>query len=135
MSNTSVNNKRIAKNTLFLYFRTLLVMLVSLYTSRVILQTLGETDFRIYNSVGGVVVLFSFLNQAMATATQRFLNFYLGKGDIDEVKRVFSTSMTVHISISLLVILLSETIGLWFLNAKMNIPSDRMIAANWVFQY
>lgn len=134
MSNTSVNNKRIAKNTLFLYFRTLLVMLVSLYTSRVILQTLGETDFGIYNIVGGVVVLFSFLNQAMATATQRFLNFYLGKGDIDEVKRVFSTSMTVHISISLLVILLSETIGLWFFYTQLNIPQDRFIAAFWAYQ-
>lgn len=129
------NNKRIAKNTMFLYFRTLLVMLVSLYTSRVILRTLGETDFGIYNIVGGVVVLFSFINQAMATATQRFLNFYLGKGDIVEVKRVFSTSMSVHISIALLVIILSETVGLWFFYTQLNIPDNRMIAAFWAYQF
>ena len=122
MSSTSENNKRIAKNTAMLYIRMLLIMAVTLYTSRVVLEVLGVEDFGIYNIVGGVVVLFSFINNAMATATQRFLNFELGRNDIKEVGRVFSMSMTAHISIALLVLLLAETIGLWFLLTQMNIP-------------
>ena len=94
MSSTSENNKRIAKNTAMLYIRMLLIMAVTLYTSRVVLEVLGVEDFGIYNIVGGVVVLFSFINNAMATATQRFLNFELGRNDIKEVGRVFSMSMT-----------------------------------------
>lgn len=129
------NNKRIAKNTLFLYFRTFIIMLISLYTSRVVLNVLGETDFGIYNIVGGVVVLFSFLNSAMATATQRFLNYYLGKQDECMVKRVFSTSLTVHIVIALIVVILAETIGLWFFYEKLNIPSNRIIPAMWAYQF
>jgi O-antigen/teichoic acid export membrane protein len=113
----------------------LLTMGVSLYTSRVVLNTLGVEDFGIYNVVGGVVVLFSFINGAMSTATQRFLSFELGRNDIEETKRVFSMSMTVHFSIVFFVILLAETIGLWFLNTQMNIATDRMNAANWVYQF
>lgn len=134
MSNTS-NNKRIAKNTILLYFRMLLTMSVTLYTSMVVLKTLGVDDFGIYNIVGGVVVLFSFLNNAMSTATQRFLNFEMGKGAEGNVNRMFSMSMTAHISIALIVVILSETIGLWFLNTQLNIPADRMNAANWVYQF
>jgi O-antigen/teichoic acid export membrane protein len=129
------NNKRIAKNTAMLYVRMLFTMAISLYTSRVVLKTLGIADFGIYNIVGGVVILFEFLNSAMASATQRFLSFELGKNDSEEVKRVFSMSMTAHISIALLVILLAETIGLWFLNTQINIPEGRMNAANWVYQF
>ena len=92
------NNKRIAKNTMMLYIRMLLSMIVSLYTSRVVLNILGVEDYGIYNVVGGVVVLFSFLNNAMASATQRFLNFELGRGDVLEVKRIFSISMTSLVS-------------------------------------
>ena len=128
------NNKRIAKNTIMLYIRMLLSMIVSLYTSRVVLSILGVEDYGIYNVVGGVVVLFSFLNNAMASATQRFLNFELGRGDILEVKRVFSISMTSYICIALLVLFLSETVGLWFFNTQLNIPSSRMDAASWVYQ-
>lgn len=135
MSSTSENNKRIAKNTAMLYIRMLLIMAVTLYTSRVVLEVLGVEDFGIYNIVGGVVVLFSFINNAMATATQRFLNFELGRNDIKEVKRVFSMSMTAHISIALLVLLLAETIGLWFLLTQMNIPEGRMNAAIWCYQF
>ncbi|MCK4983262.1 MAG: hypothetical protein KAS17_10080 [Victivallaceae bacterium] len=129
------NNKRIMKNTILLYFRTFLTMGVTLYTSRVILRVLGIENFGIYNIVGSVVVLFSFLNTAMSSATQRFLNFALGVGDMTEVKRVFSMSMTVHISIALLVIVLAETIGLWFVNTQLNIPAERMIVVNWVYQF
>ena len=135
MSSTAENNKRIAKNTAMLYIRMLLIMAVTLYTSRVVLEVLGVEDFGIYNIVGGVVVLFSFINNAMATATQRFLNFELGRNDIKEVGRVFSMSMTAHISIALLVLLLAETIGLWFLLTQMNIPDGRMNAAVWCYQF
>ncbi len=134
-SNISSNNKRIAKNTIALYFRTFIIMIVSLYTSRVVLQVLGETDYGVYNIVGGVVVLFSFLNQAMATATQRFLNYALGQNDENETHRVFSMSMTVHIAIAIIVVLLAETVGLWFVNTSLNIPQERMVAAFWVYQF
>ena len=135
MPSAAENNKRIAKNTAMLYIRMLLIMAVTLYTSRVVLEVLGVEDFGIYNIVGGVVVLFSFINNAMATATQRFLNFELGRNDIKEVGRVFSMSMTAHISIALLVLLLAETIGLWFLLTQMNIPDGRMNAAVWCYQF
>ncbi len=110
-------------------------MLVSLYTSRVVLETLGADDFGIYNVVGSVVVLFSFIQGAMATAVQRYLNFELGRDDKNAVSRVFSMSMTVHIMIALIVVVLSETIGLWFLNTQMQIPSGRHIATQWVYQF
>lgn len=131
----SENNKRIAKNTIFLYFRMFLIMGVSLYTSRIVLNTLGIDDFGIYNVVAGVVVLFSFLNMAMSSATQRFLNFEMGIGTTEGVRRVFSMSMTAHFTIVILVIVLSESIGLWILNTQLNIPNDRMNAANWVYQF
>ena len=131
----SENNKRIAKNTLMLYVKMGVMMLVQLYTSRVVLQTLGVDDFGIYNVVGGVVVLFSFLNAAMSSATQRFLNFELGKSDLVQVGRVFSMSLTVHFVIAGTVLILAETIGLWFLNSELNIPAERMVAANWVYQF
>lgn len=134
MSEQISSNKRIARNTLMLYMRMLLSMVVSLYTSRVVLNTLGVEDYGIYNVVGGVVVLFSFINNAMASATQRFLNFELGRQNFFEVKRVFSMSMTAHILIALLVLVLAETIGLWFFRTQLNIPEGRTIAANWTYQ-
>lgn len=135
MQNTSQqNNKRIAKNTLLLYFRMLFMMAVSLYTSRVVLATLGVEDFGIYNVVGGVVAMFGFLNSAMASSTQRYLTFELGRGDFTQLQKVFTTSVVIHGLISLLVILLAETIGLWFLFNKMTIPLERMDAALWVYQ-
>lgn len=129
------NNKRIARNTAMLYIRMLFSMVVSFYTSRVVLEILGVDDFGIYNVVGGIVILFSFLNNAMASGTQRFLNFELGKEHLDGMSRIFSMSMTAHISIALVVLILSETVGLWFLNSQLNIPPDRINAANWVFQF
>ena len=133
MPNKTINNKRIAKNTLFLYFRTFIIMLISLYTSRAVLEALGETDFGIYNLVGGIVVLFSFMNSAMSVATQRYLNYELGRNDIRQVGRVFSMSVTAHICISLLVLLLGETVGLWFVMTQLNIPPERYAAAIWAY--
>ena len=130
----SENTRRIAKNTVMLYIRMLLIMAVTLYTSRVVLNVLGVEDFGIYNVVGGIVVMFSFLNGAMATSTQRFLSFSLGKNDQEQVARVFSMSMTTHISIALIVLLLAETFGLWIFYRYLNIPPERMGAAQWVYQ-
>lgn len=113
----------------------LLIMAVTLYTSRVILNTLGVEDFGIFNVVGGFVTMFAFLNSAMSSATQRFLSFELGKQDQTELKRVFSMSINIHAIIAIVVLVLSETIGLWFLNNQLVIPHDRLIAANWVYQF
>ena len=127
------NNKRIAKNTLLLYFRMLLVMGVSLYTSRIVLRTLGVDDFGIYNVVGGLVAMFSVVSGALSSAISRFLTFELGKGDEEQLSKVFSSSVSIQILISLIVIVLAETIGLWFLNHQMVIPFDRLESANWIF--
>lgn len=135
IASTISNNKRIAKNTIMLYIRMLLIMAVTLYTSRVVLEVLGVEDFGIYNIVGGIVILFSFVNNAMATATQRFLSFELGCNNIKEAERVFSMSLTAHISIALFVLFLAETIGLWFLLTQMNIPNGRMTATIWCYQF
>ena len=134
MTKTVENNKRIAKNVIFLYLRMFLMMAVTLYTSRVILQTLGVEDFGIYNVVAGIVVLFSFLNSAMAIASQRFLSFALGKDDDKEVQRVFSMSLTSHIAIASIVLLVAETVGLWILY-RMNFPEERLYAVGWVYQF
>lgn len=133
-NNNSANNKRIAKNTILLYFRMLFTMAVQLYTSRVVLNTLGVDDYGIYNVVGGIVAMFGFLNAAMTTSTQRYITYELGKGDSERLKQVFATSINIHILISVLVVILSETVGIWFLTEKMVIPADRMVAAVWVFQ-
>lgn len=134
MSDTSANNKRIAKNTLLLYVRMLFMMAISLFTSRVILSTLGIEDYGIYNVVGGVVAMFGFLNGSMSSATQRFITFALGKGDEDRLQTVFSTTLQIHALIAFIIVLLGETVGLWFLFNKMQIPVERMNAAFWVLQ-
>ncbi len=134
MSNQESNSKRIAKNTLLLYFRMILIMVVSLYTSRVILNELGVEDFGIYNLVAGVVVLFSFLSNAMVTATQRYLSVAIGKGDEKYIQSIFSTSLLSHLFLILLIIIVAETVGLWFVNAKLEIPVDRMYATNVIYQ-
>lgn len=131
---SSMNNKRIAKNTLLLYLRMLLTMGVSLYTSRIVLNALGVEDFGIYNVVGGVVAMFSMLSGSLSAATSRFLTFELGRKDLLKLKKVFSTSVTIHIVLAFIIVLLAESIGVWFLNHKMNIPVDRLTAANWVLQ-
>ena len=134
MQDSQQNNKQIAKNTLLLYFRMLFMMAVSLYTSRVVLATLGVEDFGIYNVVGGIVTMFSFINSAMSSSTQRYLTFELGRGDFSRLQKVFTTSVYIHALISILVVLLAETVGLWFLCNMMTIPTERMDAAMWVYQ-
>ena len=134
MSDNQSNNKRIAKNTLMLYFRMFLTMGVALYTSRIVLQTLGASDYGIYNVVGGFVAMLAYLNSAFVGASQRFFSFSLGKGDAQDTKHTFGTSVICHICIGLLIVIVAETFGLWFINEKLNIEPSRMIAANWVFQ-
>ena len=134
MTTTTENNKRIAKNTLLLYFRMLLTMAVSLYTSRIVLNALGVEDFGIYNVVGGVVAMFTFINGSTSGATQRFLSFALGKNDPKHLKKTFSTCLIIHVILSIIMFLVVESIGLWFLWNKLQIPPDRMDAAFGVFQ-
>ena len=135
MTNTSANNKRIAKNTLLLYFRMLFMMAVNLYTSRVVLNALGVEDFGIYNVVGGVVAMFSMLSSSLSAAITRFITYELGTGNKESLKKIFSSSVTIQIGLAVLIVLLAEAVGVWFLNVKMNIPDERMIAANWVYQF
>lgn len=133
MSDTSTNNKRIAKNTLMLYIRMLFTMVVSLYTSSVVLQTLGVEDFGIFSVVGGVITMFTCINAAMVSSTQRFLNFELATGNEERLRSVFNTSIQIHALIAILIIVLGETVGLWFLLKKLVIPESRMTAAMWVY--
>lgn len=134
MNSHAENTKRIAKNTLLLYVRMLFSMLVSLYTSRVVLNTLGVEDYGIYNVVGGFVSMFSLISSSLSASVSRFLTFELGRGDMQRLKDTFSTSLLIHIALALVVFVLAESVGVWFLNAHMTIPADRLYAANWVFQ-
>lgn len=131
---TQVNNKRIAKNTLLLYVRMLFIMGVSLYTSRVVLHTLGVEDFGTFGVVGSIVTMFTFINAAMVTATQRYLTFEIGRGNHQQLQKVFSSSLQIHFVIALIIVFLGETVGLWFLYNKLEIPEVRLDAAFWVFQ-
>lgn len=135
MSDAPPNNKRIAKNTLLLYCRMLLTIVVGLYTSRVVLNTLGVSDYGVYNVVGGIVAMLSFLNSALTAASQRFIAFELGRGDISKLKRIFCTSVTIHAILAVIIFVIAETVGLWFVNTHLNIDADRMVAANWVYQF
>jgi O-antigen/teichoic acid export membrane protein len=134
MSNT-VNNTRIAKNNLMLYFRMLLSLVVTLYTSRIVLNALGVEDFGIYNVVAGVIIMFGFLNSAMAASTIRFLTYENSISDLIRLRNVFNVSLTIHAIIALIIFVLAETIGLWFLNTYINVPIERMNAVNWVYQF
>lgn len=135
MQDTTSSNKRIAKNTIMLYIRMFISMVVGLYTSRVVLATLGVEDYGIYGVVGGVVAMMGFLNASMSGATSRFLTFELGRGDKDRLAKTFSSALIVHIAIAIIVFILAETVGLWFLCNKLNIPEGRMEAAHWVYQF
>ena len=133
--NTTSSNKRIAKNTLHLYARMLLLLGLSLYTSRIVLATLGVEDFGLYNVVGGIVTMFAFLNAAMGNSSHRFITFSLGKGDIKESRDVFGATCLIHWILAGVILILAETIGLWLLHNKMVIPESRMVAADWVYQF
>lgn len=134
MTDNSQNNRRIAKNTAMLYVRMLFTMGVSLFTSRVVLNTLGVEDYGVYSVVGGIIAMFTFINGGMVSATQRYLNFEIGKGNLSRLKDVFSTSLQIHALIALIIAILGETVGLWFLYEELVIPPDRMTAAFWVYQ-
>lgn len=129
------NKRQIAQNTLMLYFRMLFTMVVSLYSSRILLKELGVIDFGIYNVVGGVVIMFLFLNSSMAASTSRFIAFELGKGNYEQLNKVFSISVVNHLAIVFVVFILAETVGMWFLYAKLVIPPERISAALWVYQF
>lgn len=130
----ATSNKTIAKNTMFLYIRMAIVMVVSFYTSRVILQVLGASDYGIYNVVGGIVTMMAFLNSALGSSSSRFLTYELGTGNMDQLKKTFSASLNLHIAVSVLVFIVGETIGMWFFYEKLVIPEERMNAAFWVYQ-
>lgn len=134
MTQVTEKNKRIAKNTLLLYFRMLFTMAVSLYTSRVVLNTLGIEDFGIYNVVGGVVAMFAIISSSLSAAISRFITFELGRNNLEKLKVIFSSAVIIQIILALVISLFSELIGVWFLNNKMNIPIERIVAANWVLQ-
>lgn len=134
MQSISENNKRIAKNSVALYFRMILLMIISLYTSRVTLSVLGFDDYGIYQVVGGIIVVFSFLNVALSSSTQRFLNYEMGLSNFKGMQEVFSNSLALHFCIAIVLVLLGESIGLWFLNNKLSIPEGRLYVANVVYQ-
>lgn len=129
------NTKRIAKNTVILYFRMGITMIIALYSSRIILNALGVEDFGLYNVVAGVVAVLTFLRTSLTTSTQRFLSFALGTGDDDRLKKLFNTCLYTHILIGIIIFILAETIGLWFLNTYIQIPENKVIAANWIYQF
>lgn len=130
----SQNNKRIAKNTLALYFRTFITMIVGLYTSRVMLQALGVDDYGVNNVVGGIVAMSSLITGTMSQAISRYITFTIGQKDPERLKAMFSTSVNAQMVMSVLAVVVLEIFGLWFLNSQANIPEGRMTAAHWVFQ-
>lgn len=134
MSTSSTSNKRIAKNTIFLYFRMAIIMIVKLYTSRVLLDVLGINDYGIWNVIAAFVISFSFISSPLTTATQRFLNFEMGKGG-KQLNEIFCTSIELFFIIGIVIVLIFETFGVWFINHKMNFAPDKMIVVNWVFQF
>lgn len=134
MKNTEENNKRIIKNTLLLYIRMLFTIIIGLYTSRVVLDVLGVSDYGIYNIVGGIITMLAFLNVAMTGASQRFISFELGRQNKERLKLVFCTSILIHFSLAGIIFIIAETLGLWFINTHLNIDPSRMIAANYTYQ-
>lgn len=131
----SSKTKTIAKNAVYLYIRMLIVTFITLFTSRVVLRELGFEDYGLYNVVGGVVTLFSFLRTSMSSSTQRFLSFEMGRGNFDNLRNIFNTCLLAHLLIAIVLLVLAETIGLWFLNSQIVIPEGREIASNWIYQF
>lgn len=130
----SAKEKRLTKNTVFLYGRTVLTMLITLYTSRVVLEKLGASDFGVFNLVAGFVTIFSFLQGSASSATLRFLTFELGARNHERLRHTFSTALAIHLVLCGIVFVLAETVGLWFVNTQLDIAPERMVAANWVYQ-
>lgn len=135
MSDYSINKNRIAKNTMLLYCRMLFLMIVSLYTSRVILDALGVEDYGIYNAVAGFITMFSMISASISGAISRFITFVLGEGNQQKMNRVFCTALSTQFAIGIIVVILVESLGIWFLNTHMTIPTRRILASNWVLQF
>lgn len=135
MAESNHDSRRVAKNTLALFFRMAFLMIIALYTSRVILKALGVTDFGVYNVVGGFVSMFAIISSSISSSISRYLTFALGKGDNENLAHIFSTSVTMLYLMCALLLVLLESFGIWFVNFKLNIPEERMVAANWVFQF
>jgi len=135
MLNNSSNTKRIAKNSALLYIRMMVVMIINLYTVRLVLRALGIEDYGINNVVVGVITMLSSLSSVLSTATQRFYSYSIGENKLERLQNIFSTSINIYALLSLIVILVGETIGLWFLNTQLVIPDERMNAANWIYQF
>ncbi len=133
--NNSNKTKRIAKNAVILYARMIVTLLITLFTSRIVLQALGFDDYGLYNVIGGVVTLFAFLRSSMSSSTQRFLAYEMGSGTKESLRQVFSVCLTTHILLALILLILAETVGLWFLNTQLNIPDGRETAAGWIYQF
>ena len=129
------NNKRIFKNTIFLYIRQFVIMALSFFTTKIVLGKLGASDYGVNNVVAGFVSMFTVLNSILQSGTRRFLSLNLGKGDAKLLRETFSTAFVIHLIVGIVVVALLETFGIWFLNAQLNIAADRMVAANWVFQF
>lgn len=120
---------------MFLYARMFVTMLFGIYTSRIVLEALGETNFGIYNVVGGIVIILNFLNATLVASTQRYINMSLGERSASYTKDVFSAAIKIHHVLSLIIVLLAETIGFWFMNTVLTIPEDRVFAANVIYQF
>ncbi len=134
MSNNNTSNKRIAQNTLFLSIRMVIVLGINLFTTRIVLQALGVVDYGVYNVVCGFVAMFAFLNTSMSNGIQRFFNFEYGKNGVEGANKVFCTAVYIQAMLAIIIVVLVEPFGLWYLHNKMVIPADRMIAAQWIFQ-
>ncbi|MBO5628277.1 MAG: hypothetical protein J5965_04275, partial [Aeriscardovia sp.] len=135
MDNVSENNKRIARNTLYMYFRMLVLMAVSFFAMRIVFNALGIDDFGIYNIVGSIIVLFSFINNGLVLTTKRYVTAELVKGTIESQRNVFCLSLVSHLLVAAIIFVLAETVGLWCVNNMLNITSARMTAANVVYQF
>ena len=130
MSDISANNKRIAKNTLYLYLRMFVFLIMGLFTARVTINALGVSDYGLLNVVGGIMGFIGYFSTLLSSGTSRYLTVGLGKGDMGELKKIFSACGTLHLGMAIATLVIGETIGLWFVNYKLVIPPDRMFAAN-----
>lgn len=135
MLDNSSSTKRIAKNTTLLYIRMMVVMLINLYAVRLVLNALGVEDYGIYNVIAGVITMLYSISSVLSTATQRFYSYSVGENTLERLRNIFSTSAYIYVILSVIVLLLGETIGLWFVNTQLVIPADRMNAANWIYQF
>ena len=129
------DNKRIAQNTILLYIRMLVMMFIGLFTSRIILQALGVSDLGLYSVCGGVVALFSFISGTLASGTQRFISFGIGEGDLEKLKKTFSCAMSLHLLIAVIIFIIGETLGVWYVYNKLNVDPGRIEAAFWCYQF